>query len=52
MKREKFKKEKNEEILNTSYETWSSGPFISDLNSTFNSVSSISPTSQPSTSIL
>ena len=42
---EKFKEEKDEQILNTSYESWSTGPFASDLN-TFNSIisSSKSPT--------
>ena len=49
---ENFKEEKGEQnFLNTFYESWSSGPFMSDLNNTFNSIiSSKSPTpSQPST---
>ena len=43
---EKFKEEKDENILNTSFEFWSSDPFAFDLNNTFNSIisSSKSPT--------
>ena len=51
----KLKEEKDENILmNISYDSWSSDPFCSDLNNTFNSIiSSKSPTpSQPSTSYL
>ena len=45
MKRKKSK-EKDENILNTSYDSWSTGPFISYLNETsiFSSPKSKSPT--------
>ena len=56
--REKVKllrEEEEQNILNKSYELWSSGPFTSDLSNIFNSIisSSKSPTpGQPSTPTL
>ena len=45
---EKFTEEKDEQFFNTSYKSWSSGPFVSDLNSTFNSIISSSKSLTPS----